>query len=251
MEDIGERLIWHYVPFTDIAVPLGGINVLTVFNTLFVMALLLLLLRLGIRKRAFMPGRGQMAVELFVSAFDDLVAQSLELGDQARNRRFLPLIAALFAFLLLCNFMGVFPTGLFEEPTADINTTLSLGCMGLVIATVCGVREKGALGYFKELLGPLWEQEDAKGFALLAGKMSAAFFLPLNIIGELAKVISISFRLFGNILGGGIIIVVVSHLVFNMVLPLGLDLFFVFFVGSVQAFVFTMLTLTYIAVAIK
>ncbi len=76
-------------------------------------------------------------------------------------------------------------------------------------------------------------------------------FLPLNIVGELAKVISISFRLFGNILGGGIIIVVVSHLVFNMVLPLGLDLFFVFFVGTVQAFVFTMLTLTYIAVAIK
>jgi F-type H+-transporting ATPase subunit a len=67
----------------------------------------------------------------------------------------------------------------------------------------------------------------------------------------MAKVVSISFRLFGNIIGGSIIITVVSTLVFHMVLPVGLDLFFVFFVGTVQAFVFTMLTLTYIAVAIK
>ena len=73
----------------------------------------------------------------------------------------------------------------------------------------------------------------------------------LNVVGELAKVVSISFRLFGNILGGGIIIVVVSNLIYYMFLPIGMDLFFVFFVGTVQAFVFTMLTLTYIAVAIK
>ncbi len=64
--------------------------------------------------------------------------------------------------------------------------------------------------------------------------------------------VSISFRLFGNILGGGIIIVVVTHLTMNFSwLAIGLDGFFIFFVGAVQAFVFTMLTLTYIAVAIK
>ena len=74
---------------------------------------------------------------------------------------------------------------------------------------------------------------------------------PLNVVGEIAKVISISFRLFGNIKGGAIIILVVSFLVRYLVLPVPLSLFFVFFVGTVQAFVFTMLTLTYIAVAIK
>ncbi len=74
---------------------------------------------------------------------------------------------------------------------------------------------------------------------------------PLNIIGELAKVISISFRLFGNIMGGAIIIIVVSYLVYGILLPPLLNLFFGLFVGTVQAFVFTMLTLVYIAVQVK
>ncbi len=124
--------------------------------------------------------------------------------------------------------------------------------MAAVIATYCGIRIKGIRTYFEELLGPLWSQEDAAGSALIMGKLSALFFFPLNIIGELAKVVSISFRIFGNILGGGIIIIVISNLIwyFSPML-VGMNLFFVFFVGMVQAFVFTMLTLTYIAVAIK
>ena len=74
---------------------------------------------------------------------------------------------------------------------------------------------------------------------------------PLNVVGELAKVVSISFRLFGNIMGGAIIIAVVSWMVKSLVLPPFLYAFFGLFVGTVQAFVFTMLTITYIAVATK
>ena len=251
MESIGERLVWRYFPGTDILIPLGGINVLTVFNTLVVMALLGMLFWFGSRKLAMIPGRAQVALEMFVNMFDGLVTSSLELPSPEENRKFLPLIATLFAFLLLANFMGFPPSDLFEEPTADINCTLALGLMGMVIATWCGVRTKGGWSYFSELFGPMWSQEGARGMALFMGKASGIFFFPLNLIGEVAKVISISFRLFGNIMGGGIILVVVSTLVYHMVLPIGLDLFFVFFVGTVQAFVFTMLTLTYIAVAIK
>ncbi len=251
MENIGERLIWHYVPFTDIALPLGGINVLTVFNTLVVMLVLLTLMFLATRKLEKIPGRGQLMVEMFVGAFDNLVASSLELETQRENRKYFPLIASLFCFLLLSNFMGFFPGSLFEEPTGDINTTLSLGIMGMTIATFSAMRAKGLGGYFEELLGPMWSQEGAEGMARIAGKLSALFFLPLNVIGELSKIVSISFRLFGNIMGGAIIIIVVSTLTYHLVLPIGMNLFFVFFVGTIQAFVFTMLTLTYIAVAIK
>lgn len=251
METIGDRLVWYYIPFTDIALPGGGVNVLTVFNTLAVMALLWTFMYFGARRMQQTPGRAQAALEQFVTLFDGLVSSSLELPEKRQNRAFLPLIASLFVFLLLSNFMGFFPTHYFEEPTADINCTLALGMMAMVIATYCGVRAKGVGGYFKELLGPMWDTPDAKGFALIAGKASALFFFPLNVIGEMAKVVSISFRLFGNIIGGAIIIVVVSSLVYNVFLPIGLDLFFIFFVGTVQAFVFTMLTLTYIAVAIK
>ncbi|MEA3364414.1 MAG: FoF1 ATP synthase subunit a [Candidatus Hydrogenedentes bacterium] len=251
MESIGERLIWHYVPFTNIALPLGGVNVLTVFNTLVVIFVLLTLMRLAIRRMEKIPGRGQVLVEMFVSAFDDLVAGSLELETRRENRKYFPLIAALFCFLLLSNVMGFLPGDIFQEPTADINTTLSLGIIGMVITTFSGMRAKGALGYFEELLGPMWSEEGAEGMARIAGKLSALLFFPLNVVGEVSKVISISFRLFGNIMGGAIIIIVVSTLTYNVLLPIGLSYFFGFFVGTIQAFVFTMLTLTYIAVAIK
>jgi len=252
MERIGERLILHYLPFTNVELPLGGVNVLTIFNTLVVMVVLLGLSRWAVRHFALVPGRAQCAVELFVGGFDNLVTSSLELETKRANRRFFVLIAALFLFLVLCNFMGFVPTHYFEEPTADINCTLGLGLMAMAIATYCGMKTKGVWGYIEELFGPLFSQEDATGGAKIAGKLSGLFFFPLNIVGELAKVVSISFRLFGNIIGGGIIIVVVSHLVWNFSwLSVGLDGFFIFFVGTVQAFVFTMLTLTYIAVAIK
>ncbi|MGD8563810.1 MAG: F0F1 ATP synthase subunit A, partial [Desulfarculaceae bacterium] len=92
-----------------------------------------------------------------------------------------------------------------------------------------------------------------KGFKAYAAEyMQPMFFMaPLNVISELSKVVSISFRLYGNIMGGSIIIMVVSHLVYNLVLPPLLNAFFGLFVGTIQAFVFTMLTLVYISVQTK
>ena len=252
MESIGERLIWYYVPFTDIPIPMGGLNILTVFNATIVMAAIFAFAWWAIRKFAMVPGRAQLAVEMFTGLFDTLVESSLELETREKNRKFFPLIGTLFLYLLLSNFIGFVPTHFFEEPTADINCTLGLGIMGMAIATWCAVKTKGVMGYIEELLGPMWHQPEATGGAMIAGKLSALFFFPLNLIGEMAKIVSISFRLFGNIIGGSIIIIVVSNLVYNFsILAAGLDLFFIFFVGTVQAFVFTMLTLTYIAVAIK
>ena len=252
MDQIGERLIWHYIPFTNIPWPMNGVNALTIFNAFVVMAFMFGFSYWAVRRFARVPGRAQYTMEMFTGIFDGLVNSSLELETLEKNRRFFPLIGSLFLFLLLSNFMGFFPTRLFEEPTADINCTLSLGLMGVGIATFCAVKVKGAWGYTEELMGPMWSSEGATGFAWVAGKLSALFFFPLNVIGEMAKVVSISFRLFGNIIGGSIIIIVVSSLVWNFSwLAVGLDLFFIFFVGTVQAFVFTMLTLTYIAVAIK
>jgi F-type H+-transporting ATPase subunit a len=75
--------------------------------------------------------------------------------------------------------------------------------------------------------------------------------MPLNVIGELAKVVSISFRLFGNIMGGSIIVLVVSYLTYSILLPPFLNAFFVIFIGAIQAFVFTMLTLVYISVQVN
>ncbi|MBW1840886.1 MAG: F0F1 ATP synthase subunit A, partial [Deltaproteobacteria bacterium] len=120
-----------------------------------------------------------------------------------------------------------------EEPTKDLNTPLSLGLMGFCIAHYAGIKSKGFKQYLKEYCEPIF------------------FMAPLNIIGEFAKIISISFRLFGNIMGGSIIIVVVSYLTYSLVIPPFLYAFFSLFVGTVQAFVFTMLTIVYISVQVK
>lgn len=252
MDEIGSRLVWYYIPFTDIEIPMNGINIITLVNSLVVMCALFAFCRYAVRRLSITPGRAQFVVEQVVKMFDDLVSTSLELETREKNRRFLPLIFVLFLFLWVANCWGFLPFRNVQEPSADINTTLGLGLLGMFVATFCGVRAKGALGYFLELMGPLFAQEDAKGFAAIMGKLSALFFFPLNIIGEIAKVVSISFRIFGNILGGSIIMIVISTLIYSFSpMLVGMNFFFVFFVGTVHAFVFTMLTLTYIAVAIK
>ncbi|MBS3808700.1 MAG: F0F1 ATP synthase subunit A [Desulfobacterales bacterium] len=180
------------------------------------------------RNRSIVPGIFQNIGELFIEQFYGLTEDAL---DKRLARKYAPLICALFMFLLFCNILGIFPH--LGEPTSDLNTTLSMGIMGFVIAHYVGIREKGFKAYIKAYFQPIF------------------FMMPLNVIGELSKVISISFRLFGNIMGGDIIVLVVSYLTLSLVLPPFLIGFFFIFIGAIQAFVFTMLTLVYISVQVK
>ena len=203
------------------------VNYITVVNTWIIMAVLIVV-SLIIRKRiTSTPDGTQRMAELYISAMDNLTRETLE----TTSRSYFPLVATLFIFLLLSNWWGIIPG--FEEPTKDLNTPLSLGILGFFLTHRAAIKEKGILDYLKEYTHP---------FIIMA---------PLNVVGELAKVVSISFRLFGNIMGGAIIIAVVSWMVKSLVLPPFLYAFFGLFVGTVQAFVFTMLTITYIAVATK
>ncbi|MBW2060670.1 MAG: F0F1 ATP synthase subunit A [Deltaproteobacteria bacterium] len=202
-------------------------NSATLINTWMIMAVLIIFGLLATRQTKLVPNPLQSMAEIIITVFDDLVRDALELDD----RRYFPLICGLFMFLLLSNIWGIIPT--FQEPTRDLNTPLGLGILGFVIAHYSGIKFKGFKGYLNEYFQPIF------------------FMLPLNIISELAKVVSISFRLFGNIMGGSIIIIVVSHLVYSLVLPPFLSVFFGLFVGTIQAFVFTMLTLVYISVQIR
>ena len=224
MEEIGKVSHWvFYLGDTRLVV-----NSHTLMMIWLVIGFTLLFAWLATRSRKMVPGPWQMIAELLVQMFKELVRDAL--GD-AYEERYFPLICALFIFLLLCNWIGIVP-GL-EEPTKDLNTTLGLGLMGFVIAHGTAIKVKGLKGYIKEYFEPMF------------------FLAPLNVVGEIAKVISISFRLFGNIMGGSIIIIVVSHLIWGLLLPPLLYGFFGIFVGTVQAFVFMMLTLVYISVQIR
>lgn len=203
-------------------------NVEVIVMAWLVMMVLIVFAVASARKRGVIPGNMQILGELFVTGLYDLTEDAL---NKELGRKYAPMICALFMFLALSNSFGVIPY--LEEPTKDLNVPLSLGLMGFVIAHYCGIKKHGIKAYLKAYAEP---------FIIMA---------PLNVIGELAKVISISFRLFGNIMGGSIIILVVSHLVFSLVLPPFLNFFFGLFVGTIQAFVFTMLTIVYISVQVN
>ena len=223
MEDLGKihQLIIHIMG-QDLT-----FNLESMMMTWIVIISLISFGYLAARKRNIIPNLVQVVGELIIGIFYDLTEDALgkELG-----KKYAPLICALFMFLFLCNWLGIIPH--LEEPTKDLNTPLSYGIMGFVLAHHAGIKAKGLKTYLKDYCEPMF------------------IMAPLNIIGELAKVISISFRLFGNIMGGSIIILVVSYLTFNLVSPPFLNAFFGAFVGTIQAFVFTMLTLVYIAVQV-
>lgn len=223
MGDITQVPVW--------IVTAGGykfiLNAETLTMTWIVMGALILFGWAATRKISILPGGFQTLGEVMVVTFEGLVNDALD----ERNRHYFPLILTLFMFLLLSNMLGVIP--FLAEPTKDLNTPLAFGVLGFFIAHYAGIKSKGFKAYASEYVQPMF------------------FMAPLNIIGELSKVVSISFRLFGNIMGGSIIILVVSHLVYSLVLPPFLNAFFGMFVGTIQAFVFTMLTLVYISVQTK
>lgn len=216
----------------QLIIPIFGyqvtINIEVIIMTWVVFGVLIVFGLFASRKKEILPRPIQVLGELVVATLYQLTEDAL---DQEQAKKYSPLICALFMFLLLSNWLGIIPH--LEEPTKDLNTPLSLGLMGFAIAHYAGIKSKGFKGYIKEYFQPMF------------------FMMPLNLIGELSKIVSISFRLFGNVMGGSIIILVVSHLTYSILLPPMLNVFFGLFVGTIQAFVFTMLTLVYISVQVN
>ena len=252
MDEIGERLVWHYVPFTNIPIPFGGVSVDTVANTLLAMVVLWGALWLCVRRLSWVPGRAQAAVEAFVSSFDQIVHDALNPREKGEHRRYLPLIAVLFLFIFACNSLPLLPLPHVEEPTSDLNCTLALGSMTVVYSNYCGVRRHGARGRLREMLGPFWAHEGPLTAGAVIGKLSGVFFfLPMAVVENLSRVVSISCRLFGNITGAAIVIVVLGSLTYEMFTPMFLDVFLLVFESAVQAFVFAMLALVYLAINLE
>ncbi|MDN5353615.1 MAG: F-type H+-transporting ATPase subunit a [Candidatus Cloacimonadota bacterium] len=210
----------------------GKANAISAFNLirmLIIVDLVLLLVAFLIKKQLFeKPSKPQIIFEMIYTTFEDFVKDTL--GKEKLH--FTPYIVTLFIFIWTCNMIGLVPIPGFMEPTRNLNVPLGLGIMAVAVVHYMSIKTKGLGKYLKDFTQPLPPMT------------------PINIVGEFSKVISISFRLFGNILGGAIIVLVVSSLVKFIILPVGLNLFFGIFVGTIQAFVFTMLALTYIGVEI-
>lgn len=216
---------------------LGGFEIRFDITTLImswvVMALLVLFalfLRRGLRQRVEeKPNRIQAVLVMVV----DLIRS--QLTDNFSSERLavsmFPFIATLFLFVLLSNWLGVIPY--LQSPTQDLNVTFSLALMVFFTSHVLAARIKGTRTWLRGFLEPV------------------PFLLPLNIIGEVSKPLSHAFRLFGNILAGTILVTVVMAKLAPTIFPPILQLIFGLGFGAIQAFVFAILAVAYINVAVE
>ncbi|HXN01124.1 MAG TPA: F0F1 ATP synthase subunit A [Candidatus Dormibacteraeota bacterium] len=194
----------------------------------------------------------EYAVEFVSGLVEDTIGE--------RGREIAPLAVTMFLFIIVANWLGLvqIPGIRFTSPTADLNSTLALALVTFVLVEYYAIRNRGLGGYLKHFLEP---------FPVLA---------PINLIEELSKPVTLSFRLFGNILAGEVMLLVLAffgggfllgvgqlvqgHLLVGALAIVGVIAIFVFdivwiafsiFIGAIQAFIFTMLTIAYFGQAME
>ena len=211
-----------------------------VTSTLLAMAILLFL---GFRMRAKVtegvPGKLQLFWEI-------LVEQVNELADSAigpKGRKFVPVGVTLFLFILIANWIGFIPSALqpgisseiLPAPTSDVNLPLAMALFVIVWVHYESFRARGPKGYFKHYAQPY------------------AALTPINMIEEITKPITLTFRLFGNLFSGGLMILVMTTLLPIYVVPFGEIIWkpFDLIIGAIQAFIFMLLTVLYFGFAMS
>jgi F-type H+-transporting ATPase subunit a len=198
-------------------------HLVVVSYTWFVMAVLALFSFLATRRLNMLPGRFQNVMEVIIDAFDNLVSETM--GPE--GRKFFPLIATLGLYILTSNLLGLIPG--FESPTANLNTTVSVAVVVFAMTHIVGIRTHG-VKYVKQFLGPIW--------------WLTPLMLPIEIVSHLARPLSLSVRLFGNIMGEDKVLAVVVLLV-PLLVPLPVFALMIF-TSFIQTVVFMLLTMMYI-----
>ncbi len=237
-EQIGEHIQWH-LPV------LGAVHADTITTTWLVMVVALIFFGwIGASYRSPYVSKRQAILEAVFNYIADLVTSVLGEGGEP----FVPFFVALFFFIFLLNQFGMLPFKALGlpfggSPTADLNTVVPLALVVFCTIQVVAFRKKG-LGYFGHVLKP---------FPAL---------LPINILDEILRPITLAARLFFNIFVGELLFVIVTSIIlahisigfFNLslgvtVVPILIQ-FFNFFVGTIQAFVFTLLAIVYMSLAL-
>ncbi len=202
---------------------------------IFVLALLLGA-AWGVRKKllrleqSLVPDQGvsltnvfELLVESFLSLMEGIVGKSA--------RQHVPLVVSIFVFIFVCNILGLIPG--FLPPTANINTNLAIAACVFVYFNYLGIREHGFISYFKHFAGPVW--------------WLSPLIMAIELFGTAIRPVTLSLRLFCNINADHLVLSIFSSLS-----PLIIPVIFMIlgiFISFVQAFVFTLLTVVYIALA--
>jgi len=197
--------------------------------TWLIMIVLIALSRLATAKISLVPAGFQNFFEYVIESLENLLVSIMGEG----GRPFFPFVATIFIFVLSCNMQGLIP-GSFA-PTSNLNTTASLAVLIFLLTHIVGLKRHG-FRYIKHFLGPL------------------AFLAPLmfiiEVISHLSRLISLSLRLFGNVMGEDLVILILFALAGAYFVPLPM-MFLGLLTGFLQAFIITLLAMIYISDAIS
>jgi F-type H+-transporting ATPase subunit a len=231
-----------------VAEPLFQIGPLTFTNSMLTSVLVGLALVIGslvmYRRWSLVPGRFQAVVEMGMGFIYTL---SVGTAGEKVGRRIFPLVGTFFIFILMANWGGLLPgygvitfhnfeghdVPLLRPANSDLNTTVAMALISVGTVQIMSISARGILGYIKEFFEPI-------------SFMSIILF-PVHVVGEISHIISLSVRLFGNIFAGETL-TIVMYVLLPLVVPamfLGLEMLF----GFIQAMIFTVLSIGYIALA--
>ncbi len=243
---------------------IGNFPVTNSMLTSWLAFLIILVISLVLRFKKSMIPRG------IQNLFEIIIEELLKLCDSVTNDRkvsqkALPIVFALVVFVLINNWLGILPwvgtifvetahgsVALFRGATADINTTLALSLTSVIFANFVGIVSVGVWGTFTKFVrlpALLRLRHVFKDPVQLIVVPVDIFVGLLEILGEIAKVASLSFRLFGNIFAGEVLLASMAA-IFAYVVPLPF-VFLEFFVGIIQAFIIGLLTVVYVTLAVQ
>lgn len=251
-----ERLLTPIEP--EIVFSIGNVGIAN--STLMIVLIALLFLSIGIfvvRKFTLIPGRFQSMLEMVYESIVGLVTQIA--GDRERAEKIFPIIATILVYFAVANVIAIIPgltdityngVAIFRTPTSDFNTALGVSLASIVTLNIISLREYGFIGYLGKFfnVGAI-----ISGFrkGVMDGFIGIIeFFLGiLDIIGELAKVISLAFRLFGNVYAGQVLAIIIMG-----ALAYGLPAVWTImssFTGILQGMVFASLVAVYYTLSLK
>lgn len=194
-----------------------------------VMLFLIVVGAIGAKSISLIPGKAQNFFEVLIAGIEDFMVDIT--GEE--GRWLLPIIATIFIYIFVCNLVGIIPG--FFPPTASLNTTASCALVVVVFTHIIGVKYHGA-AYIKHFMGPVW--------------WMIPIIFPIEVIGHMARILSLSFRLFGNMMGHELVLAILFGLAGAFFAPLPIMALGIF-VALVQAFVFFLLSIMYFTGAME
>ncbi len=194
-----------------------------------IIVLLVVVGKLAVGTVKMIPSGGQNLFEVILGGFEDFMLDVMG----PHGKPFFPMIATLFVYILAMNWIGLIPG--MGSPTSDINTPLSMALVVFLTTHFVGIKTHGAK-YVKHFMGPVWW-------------LSPLIFI-IEVISHFSRIMSLTFRLFGNVLGEDLVLAILILLAGAYFAPLPM-MFLAIFTSFVQAFIFSLLTMLYIAGALE